>query len=264
MWPMLKSVTATLHRPESVRCWPETLSSLSAGSDFNSGRAAPLILLPPNERCSRWSRLVQDLEQVVVHAAVADVQELSFVIFDDVLEERAGDLRAADVQMLQVLPVLQVGDAQVGDGFGVVQVEHLHVLERGQVLQPQVGDLRVGQVDALQLRQARQLLQVGIGHPGVAQIDADRSRRRHRGQRGAERVELRDGDRLRPKRSATSRPGRATQARAQMHRESWSSPCRVSVRSASRSDQLRRRLGSLDLGSKMISHCGHRRRGSAR
>ncbi len=53
MWPMLKSVTETLQRPESVLCWPETLNSLSAGNDFRDGRAAPLILLPPNERCSR-------------------------------------------------------------------------------------------------------------------------------------------------------------------------------------------------------------------
>ena len=42
MWPMLKSVTETLQRPESVRCWPETLSSRSAGSDFRNGNAAPL------------------------------------------------------------------------------------------------------------------------------------------------------------------------------------------------------------------------------
>ena len=52
-------------------------------------------------------------------------------------------------EVLEVLPVLQVGDSQVRDGFRVVQVEDLHVLQRGQVLQAQVGDLRVGQVDAL-------------------------------------------------------------------------------------------------------------------
>ena len=57
MWPMLKSVTETLQSPESVLCWPETLSSLSADNDFRDGRTAPLILFPPNERCSRWSRL---------------------------------------------------------------------------------------------------------------------------------------------------------------------------------------------------------------
>ena len=53
MWPMLKSVTETLQRPESVLCWPETLNSLSAGNDFSDGRAAPFILFPPKERCSR-------------------------------------------------------------------------------------------------------------------------------------------------------------------------------------------------------------------
>ena len=76
MWPMLKSVTATLHRPESVRCWPETLSSLSAGSDLRSGRAAPLILLPPNARCSSRRKAVEKLEQIVVDPAMADVEEL--------------------------------------------------------------------------------------------------------------------------------------------------------------------------------------------
>ncbi len=69
--------------------------------------------------------------------------------------------------------MLQMGNAQVRHVLRVVQVEDLHVLQRGQMLQTQVRDLRVGQVDALQLRQTRQRFQVGIRQPGVAQIDAD-------------------------------------------------------------------------------------------
>ena len=111
--------------------------------------------------------------------------------------------------MLEVLPVFQVGNSLVRDGFRVVQIERLHVLQRGQVLQALVRDFRIGQVDALQLRQARQLRQVGVRHPGVAQIDADRFSGGIAEATRAECGDLRSRDRPRPQRWATSRPRQA-------------------------------------------------------
>ena len=259
MWPMLKSVTETLQRPESVRCWPETLNSLSAGNDFSDGSAAPLILFPPNDEMLEVIEILQELEEVVVDPAVADVQESEPRHLRDVLEDRAGHLRAAQVQVLEVLPVFQVGDSLVRDGFRVVQVEHLHVLQRGQVLQAQVRDLRVGQVDALAVAAGAPASPGRRPSPRCCSGRRRSSLRRHRGSSGR-RV------RRSPRAGSSSaggdgrRRGRAEPHEPPAHHAAnHGHSCIVSEVSGSTSrgaDQLRRRLGSLDFGSKMISHSG--------
>ena len=153
--------------------------------------------------------------------------------------------------------MFQVSDSLVRDGFRVVQIEHLHVLQRGQVLQALVRDFRIGQVDALQLRQARQLRQVGVRHPGVAQIDADRFSGGIVGATGAECRDLRGGTVL--GRSDRRRQGHAEPHEPPAHHAAnhgHSSLSEISLRTSRAVDQLRRRLGSLDFGSKMISHWG--------
>ena len=182
------------------------------------------------------------------------------VMLRDVLEERAGHLRAAHVEVLQVLPVLQVGDPLVRDGFRVIQVEDLHVLQRGQVLQAQVRDLRIGQVDAL---------------AAAAGAPASRGRRpsprrcsgRRRsispggiaGTTAAERRRSRRRDRPRPRRPAGPRPRRARRATSTImhsnHDRSCShpgSPIRCPARPISFDGAWDRSIS----GSKMISHSG--------
>ena len=221
MWPMLKSVTATLQRPESVRCWPETLNSLSAGNDFSRRQGGAAHLVAAEREMLEMIETLQELEEVVVDTAVADIQELELRHLRDVLEERARHLRAAHIQVLQVLPVFQMGDSQVRDGFRVVQVEDLHVLQRGQVLQALVGDLRIGQVDALA---AAAGAPASPGrHPSPRRC-SDRRRsslRRHRGS-SARRVRRSPRrDRPRPQRWATPRPRRAPRTTSTSCCEPW-------------------------------------------
>ncbi len=64
------------------------------------------------------------------HRTHADIQESEIRHPRDVLEKRAGHLRAAQVEMLEILPVFQVGNPLVRHGFRVEEIEHLHVLER--------------------------------------------------------------------------------------------------------------------------------------
>ena len=67
------------------------------------------------------------------------------------LEDAAGHLCAPHVQVFQVGPLLEKGDAAVGEVFTVVAVQVNHVAQRLKVFQAQIGDLCVGEVEAPQL-----------------------------------------------------------------------------------------------------------------
>src|SRR5204863_3250655 len=106
---------------------------------------------------------VEHLEQVVVDAAAPHIEEFELRHLRNVLEERAGDLGAADIEVFQVFPVLEMGNAEIGDVFGIVQVEDLHIRQGGEAFEALVGDLGVGKIDRLQVREAGKLFQVGVG-----------------------------------------------------------------------------------------------------
>jgi len=112
------------------------------------------------------------VELLVGDTAETDVQESQARELADILEDAAGDLGAAQIQVLESAPVLQVSDAGVTDVFGVVEVEPFDVPEGTQVLQPDIGDPGVGEANLLELRQAAKLFEVRVRDPGERQVDA--------------------------------------------------------------------------------------------
>ena len=99
---------------------------------------------------------------------MTDVEKLELGHFGDKLENRASDLCPAHVQIFQIPPMLQMGDADVRHIFRVTQVENFDVFQRRQLFEAEIGNLGVSQIDVLQVWKGRQLPQIHIGDPGIA------------------------------------------------------------------------------------------------
>src|SRR4051794_24051669 len=86
------------------------------------------------------------IEAVIVDTAEAHVQRLQLLHLSQMLKYAAGDLAAAQIQILQVLPLLQERNAAVADVLAVVAIEIGDVLQRPQMLQAQIADLRIREI----------------------------------------------------------------------------------------------------------------------
>ena len=91
----------------------------------------------------------------------------------DVLQGLTGNLRAMEVQPLQIMPVRKIAQPAIGDVLGVIKIERADVPKSLQMLQTDVGNLRMREIQILETRDLPKPLKVDIRDPGRAEIDRD-------------------------------------------------------------------------------------------
>ena len=72
-----------------------------------------------------------------------------------------------------MLPVAQMGDALLGEVFGIEAIEVSHILQRLEMLEAAVGDPGMGKIELAEMAQLGNLRHVGVGNPGAAEIQLD-------------------------------------------------------------------------------------------
>src|SRR5262245_9352609 len=86
------------------------------------------------------------------------------------LENLAGDFSASQIQVFEMLPAAQMGDAIFRETFGVVAVEFNNVLKTFELFQPRVSNARVRKVELSQMTHLRHLGKVPVCNPTRGEI----------------------------------------------------------------------------------------------